>query len=1235
MENLNTMEGGESTESTHNTKVSDSAYSNSCSNSQSQRSGSSKSRLSGSHSSGSSGYGGKPSTQASSSDMIIKRNKDKSRKKKKNKGAGGQTQLQTQISASASLDEEEKPRPSGGGGSGCVDQQILLQDQQHGEDHRNEPEVTEHGVRQRDRKREREEEDQTESDFPIPSPLTVNIVPPSMGGGVGGCGGVGHASGLDSGLGKFEKTWESAPGKLESMAGVGVAGVGGGAAGVQRGERVKEESFCCVISMHDGIVLYTTPSITDVLGFPRDMWLGRSFIDFVHIKDRATFASQITTGIPIAESRGSMPKDAKSTFCVMLRRYRGLKSGGFGVIGRPVSYEPFRLGLTFREAPEEARPDNYMVSNGTNMLLVICATPIKSSYKVPDEILSQKSPKFAIRHTATGIISHVDSAAVSALGYLPQDLIGRSIMDFYHHEDLTVIKETYETVMKKGQTAGASFCSKPYRFLIQNGCYVLLETEWTSFVNPWSRKLEFVVGHHRVFQGPKQCNVFEAAPTCKNKISEEAQNRNTRIKEDIVKLLAETVSRPSDTVKQEVSRRCQALASFMETLMDEVSRADLKLELPHENELTVSERDSVMLGEISPHHDYYDSKSSTETPPSYNQLNYNENLLRFFNSKPVTAPAELDPPKTEPPEPRGTCVSGTSGPMSPVHEGSGGSGSSGNFTTASNIHMSSVTNTSIAGTGGTGTATGTGTGTGAGTATGTGTGTATGTGTGTDTGIGKGTGTGTGTETETGTGTGNETNSATGTNSSKNGGGGGGATAPPITLTESLLNKHNDEMEKFMLKKHRESRGRTGEKSKKSANDTLKMLEYSGPGHGIKRGGSHSWEGEANKPKQQVTLGADAVKAGAGGGAACSGGAGSGGAGVAGGGGGILTSEVRTTTAVSGAGIPGGGGGGAAAAAGPTSSVGSSTPGPSSYPSCTQNINLWPPFSVGITPPVHSTHTAMAPSSFSTAAGLFPTFYYIPASLTPTSPTRGSPRIHKHPHKSGVGVGVGVELPTTSQQAAAAAAQAMPLQYMAGVMYPHPSLFYTHPAAAAATAMMYQPMPFPGMANALQMPEQPMGSQSAYNKTVYTAAPASITKKVPGAFHSVTIPASVERPSSLATSAKAEPGSNGAGPDSCKKEVTDSSPIPSVMNDYNSDPPCSSNAPNNKKYTDSNGNSDDMDGSSFSSFYSSFIKTTDGSESPPDTEKDPRHRKLKSISVSESKIMEHPEEEDQTQHGDG
>jgi period circadian protein 2 len=84
----------------------------------------------------------------------------------------------------------------------------------------------------------------------------------------------------------------------------------------------------------------------------------------------------------------------------------------------------------------------------------------------------------------------------------------------------------------------------------------------------------------------------------------------------------------------------------MESLMDEkISKPELKVDLPPEEQsfsvnksekFTESaskstqifqERDSVMLGEISPHHDY-DSKSSTETPPSYNQLNYNENIQR-------------------------------------------------------------------------------------------------------------------------------------------------------------------------------------------------------------------------------------------------------------------------------------------------------------------------------------------------------------------------------------------------------------------------------------------------------------------------------------------------------------------------------------------------------------------------------------------------------------------------------
>lgn len=100
----------------------------------------------------------------------------------------------------------------------------------------------------------------------------------------------------------------------------------------------------------------------------------------------------------------------------------------------------------------------------------------------PEETMYHRSPKFSTRHTATGILTHIDGTSVPAFGYLPQDVIGRSIMDFYHPEDLPLLKIVYGTVMRKGETAGAAFRSQPYRFLIRNGCYVTLETEWTSFV---------------------------------------------------------------------------------------------------------------------------------------------------------------------------------------------------------------------------------------------------------------------------------------------------------------------------------------------------------------------------------------------------------------------------------------------------------------------------------------------------------------------------------------------------------------------------------------------------------------------------------------------------------------------------------------------------------------------------------------------------------------------------------
>lgn len=48
------------------------------------------------------------------------------------------------------------------------------------------------------------------------------------------------------------------------------------------------------------------------------------------------------------------------------------------------------------------------------------------------------------------------------------------------------------------QSGGQPFDYSPIRFRARNGEYVTLDTSWSSFINPWSRKISFIIGRHRV-----------------------------------------------------------------------------------------------------------------------------------------------------------------------------------------------------------------------------------------------------------------------------------------------------------------------------------------------------------------------------------------------------------------------------------------------------------------------------------------------------------------------------------------------------------------------------------------------------------------------------------------------------------------------------------------------------------------------------------------------------------------
>lgn len=60
---------------------------------------------------------------------------------------------------------------------------------------------------------------------------------------------------------------------------------------------IQKAEFGAIVSLHDGLVLHSTASLETALGYSKDAWLGRSFIDYIHPKDQSIFADKLASNI--------------------------------------------------------------------------------------------------------------------------------------------------------------------------------------------------------------------------------------------------------------------------------------------------------------------------------------------------------------------------------------------------------------------------------------------------------------------------------------------------------------------------------------------------------------------------------------------------------------------------------------------------------------------------------------------------------------------------------------------------------------------------------------------------------------------------------------------------------------------------------------------------------------------------------------------------------------------------
>uniref|UniRef100_A0A3P8XP44 Period circadian protein homolog 2 n=1 Tax=Esox lucius TaxID=8010 RepID=A0A3P8XP44_ESOLU len=252
--------------------------------------------------------------------------------------------------------------------------------------------------------------------------------------------------------------------------------------------------FAVAVSLITGKIIYISEQAASILNCKRGVFKDTKFVEFLTPQDVSVFYSFTTpyrlpswsmcTG---AESSPSDCMQEKSFFCRI--------SGGKECEG-DLQYLPFRMTPYLMKVQDKVQSED-------QFCCLLLAERVHSGYEAP-RIPTDKRI-FTTTHTPSCVFQDVDERAVPLLGYLPQDLIGTQVLLLMHPSDRPVMLAIHRKII---QFAGQPFDHSSIRFCARNGEYVIVDTSWSSFVNPWSHKVSFVIGRHKVRMGPVNEDVF-------------------------------------------------------------------------------------------------------------------------------------------------------------------------------------------------------------------------------------------------------------------------------------------------------------------------------------------------------------------------------------------------------------------------------------------------------------------------------------------------------------------------------------------------------------------------------------------------------------------------------------------------------------------------------------------------------------------------------------------------------
>ncbi|XP_037639700.1 aryl hydrocarbon receptor nuclear translocator isoform X3 [Sebastes umbrosus] len=286
------------------------------------------------------------------------------------------------------------------------------------------------------------------------------------------------------------------------------------------------DGFLFVVSCETGRIVYVSDSLTPVLNQAQSEWLGSSLYDQLHPDDTEKLREQLSTaennntGRMLDLKTGTVKKEGqqssarmsmgarRSFICRMrcgscpveplsmnrLNFLRNRNRNGLGTAkeGEPQyvvvhctgyikSWPPSGVSLTEDESDNTQGSRYCLVAIGRLQVTCCPGDTDINSISVPVEFIS--------RHNCQGTFTFVDHRCMAAVGYQPQELLGKNILELAHPEDQGLLRDSFQQVVKlKGQVLSVMF-----RFRSKSREWIWMRTSSFTFQNPFSEEIEYII----------------------------------------------------------------------------------------------------------------------------------------------------------------------------------------------------------------------------------------------------------------------------------------------------------------------------------------------------------------------------------------------------------------------------------------------------------------------------------------------------------------------------------------------------------------------------------------------------------------------------------------------------------------------------------------------------------------------------------------------------------------------